>query len=129
MTASDFLQRTGLSRTGKTGLPERPEGYRRHEQLPRAFRDAEFGLFGKLALSNQAPLANDLRDLDGYEDLFERQDYCDCEDGRSGSRPAAYFTDLMYFVQEHVSKKVFVRAIPRTPSISRTGAPISGNSP
>ncbi|HYR02922.1 MAG TPA: neuraminidase-like domain-containing protein, partial [Syntrophobacteria bacterium] len=109
MSESDFLQRTGLE-------PDKGRQVYRNalkvtdatSNFLEAFRDAEFGLFGKLALSNQAPLVNDLRDLDGYEDLFGRQDYCDCEDCRSVLGPAAYFTDLMYFVQEHVSKKVFV---------------------
>lgn len=72
-----------------------------------AIRDSQQGGFGRLAVSNQHSLINDLNRTDGLDLLFGRQDHCDCAHCRSILSPAAYFTDLMYFVEENVTKKVF----------------------
>lgn len=72
-----------------------------------AVRDAMLGTFNSLAVANQNSLVNDLKEIDGFDDLFGNQDFCDCEHCRSILGPAAYFTDLMYFIQENVSKKLF----------------------
>jgi len=72
-----------------------------------AVRDAMFGSFNSLAVANQNNLVNDLKGIDGFDDLFGNQDFCDCEHCRSILGPAAYFTDLMYFIQENVSKQLF----------------------
>lgn len=50
---------------------------------------------------------NQLKEIDGFDELFGSQDYCDCAHCRSIFSPAAYFTDLMYFIQKNVSDKVF----------------------
>lgn len=47
-------------------------------------------------------LINELKKIDGYEDLFGSQSWCDCEDCRSIFGPTAYFVDLMRFVEEKV---------------------------
>jgi hypothetical protein len=72
-----------------------------------AIRSGIKSVFNDFTVANQHPLVNDLREIDGFDKLFGSQDYCDCEHCRSIFSPAAYFTDLMYFVQENVSKKVF----------------------
>ncbi|MGZ6480411.1 MAG: neuraminidase-like domain-containing protein, partial [Bdellovibrionales bacterium] len=54
-------------------------------------------------------------EIDGYEELFGSQDYCDCEACKSIFSPAAYFTDLMYFVDKYVSKKLFVPSLTNHP--------------
>lgn len=69
--------------------------------------DGVRGTFDKLKVGNQHSLVNDLKEIDGFDKLFGNQDYCDCQHCRSVLSPAAYFTDLMYFVQENVSKKAF----------------------
>ena len=46
-----------------------------------------------------------LKDLDSISDLFGSQNYCDCEHCRSVLSPAAYFVDLMQFVEKRVLKK------------------------
>lgn len=68
-----------------------------------AVRDATFGTFNLLAVSNLVPLLDGLKDIDGLDDLFGSQNFCDCEHCRSIFSPAAYFTDLMDFIEEHVS--------------------------
>ncbi len=50
---------------------------------------------------------NDLKDLPGYADLFGNTSYCDCEDCHSIFSPAAYFTDLMYFIEKNITKPAF----------------------
>ena len=74
-----------------------------------AIRDVAAGGFRNIALNNQsAALVNDLKEIDGYEELFGNQNYCDCEACKSILSPAAYFVDLMFFVNENVSKKLFI---------------------
>ena len=36
-------------------------------------------------------------------ELFGSQDFCDCDDCHSVLSPAAYFVDLMHFLETHVS--------------------------
>ena len=76
-----------------------------------ALRDTVRGGFGDIAVSNlDRTLVNDLREIDGFDDLFGAQDFCACEECRSILSPAAYFVDLMYFIEQHVSKAVFIKA-------------------
>ncbi|XLS29484.1 neuraminidase-like domain-containing protein [Flavobacteriaceae bacterium M23B6Z8] len=46
-----------------------------------------------------------LKDVDTIADLFGAQNYCDCEHCKSVLSPAAYFVDLMQFVEKRVMKK------------------------
>lgn len=48
-----------------------------------------------------------IRKLPGYEELFGDQSYCDCAACDSILGPAAYFVDLMSFVDDKVTTKVF----------------------
>lgn len=75
-----------------------------------AIRDGVKNSFNHTNVSNQYPLVNDLKQIDGFSQLFGNQDFCDCDHCRSVLGPAAYFCDLMYFVQENVSKKLFTGA-------------------
>ncbi len=51
-----------------------------------------------------------LKKLTGYEDLFGSQSYCDCGHCDSILSPAAYFVDLMNFIETHVTNKDFTGA-------------------
>ena len=73
-----------------------------------AARDAMQGTFRSLQVSNPHPLVNDLRGIDGFEALFGSHNYCHCDHCQSILGPAAYFTDLMHFVDENVSARRFV---------------------
>ena len=53
------------------------------------------------------PVLDYLRGLDGFADLFGSQAACDCGHCESLLGPAAYFADLMLFVQQHVSGPLF----------------------
>jgi len=72
-----------------------------------AIRDMQNGGFNSLAVNNLIPMVNDLRQIEGYSQLFGNQDFCDCEHCRSIFSPAAYFVDLMLFVEKNVTQKVF----------------------
>lgn len=72
-----------------------------------ALRDSQRGGFSALTVNNLGRLVNDLKALEGYAELFGNQDFCDCEHCRSIFSPAAYFTDLMLFVEKNVTKRVF----------------------
>ncbi|UII31481.1 hypothetical protein LVD17_24620 [Fulvivirga ulvae] len=48
-----------------------------------------------------------LRRLNGYEEFFGETDFCQCDHCSSIISPAAYFTDLMSFLTEHVLDEHF----------------------
>src|SRR5262249_36985919 len=62
-----------------------------------------------LAVGNVYPdLLNELQRIDGFSDLFGPQDFCGCDECHSIFSPAAYFCDLMHFVEKNVSRAVFI---------------------
>lgn len=64
--------------------------------------------FSSLAVANLAPSAVDFfRHIDGYEELFGEQDFCRCEPCASLLGPAAYFVDLMSFVETNLLARGF----------------------
>ncbi|MEM8934078.1 MAG: Tc toxin subunit A, partial [Acidobacteriota bacterium] len=67
--------------------------------------------FGRLPVGN-VPIGVDdvLKEMPGYEDFFGSQDYCACDACRSILGPAAYFVDLMRFVEESISEPTFPEA-------------------
>lgn len=66
------------------------------------------GGFDLLAVSNlPSDLADQLRQLPGFSELFGNQAYCDCGECQSILSPAAYFCDLMRFVEEKVTSRYF----------------------
>jgi hypothetical protein len=108
LTEEDFIAQSGLD------ITEGRKAYKKAGDLAlgaahyyTAIRDSVKNVFNTTNVSNQHPLVNDLKEIDGFDQLFGNQDFCDCSHCRSVLGPAAYFCDLMYFVQENVSKKVF----------------------
>lgn len=73
-----------------------------------AFLDAFKGGFNWLHVANMDPqVADYLKRFDGFSALFGSQAMCKCEHCRSILGPAAYFVDLMTFVERNVLDKVF----------------------
>jgi hypothetical protein len=65
--------------------------------------DLRWGLFDDLFVANVRPNVHDyLRRLDGYETLFGSLSFCACQHCQSILGPAAYFVDLMKFVDDHI---------------------------
>ncbi len=52
-------------------------------------------------------LVNELRDLDGFEDLFRSQQGCDCAHCQSIFGPLAYYVDLMSFIENKILSNTF----------------------
>ncbi len=67
-------------------------------------------------------LVNDLNGVDGYAELFGNTAYCECDHCRSIFSPAAYFTDLMYFIDKNITKVAFAGK-PNHPIRLRTRRP------
>lgn len=66
------------------------------------------GTFGTIGVGNISPtLEGFLKEIPGFADLFGSQNYCDCEHCDSILGPAAYFVDLMCFVEENVTQEHF----------------------
>lgn len=64
--------------------------------------------FRSLQVANiDSTVINDLHRVDGLSELFGSQDYCACEECRSILSPAAYFADLMKFIQTNISSVSF----------------------
>ena len=64
--------------------------------------DIVAGLFGKLGVSNQPPVEDYLKKIAGFQDLFGTISFCHCEECASIIGPAAYFVDLMKFIDENL---------------------------
>lgn len=70
--------------------------------------DVVKGGFKDLAVGNISPaLAEDLKEIPGFADFFGNQDYCNCKHCQSILSPAAYFVDMMCFLDEHVAQRFF----------------------
>ena len=66
------------------------------------------GSFDWTNVGNTGPSIKDyLKDIPGYQDLFGDLAFCDCEWCQSIYSPAAYFVDLMQFIEKYVLKKHF----------------------
>ncbi len=108
LSEEDFISASGLStKKGRMVYEKAKDLSIGSTHYMEAIRDGIKGNFKDLTVSNQQPLVNDLKEIDGFADLFGNMDFCDCEHCRSIFSPGAYFSDLMYFVQQNVSKKVF----------------------
>ncbi len=106
-----FQSRTGLATDVAQGIFE--ESYLTAAGVTGTFggvMDLISGGFGYLSYANLSPEIDDyLRRLTGYSELFGSQAYCSCSHCQSIMSPAAYFCDLMMFVEENVSNPNFAQ--------------------
>jgi hypothetical protein len=116
-TLEQFRSRTGFDDTladryhaaGRSGIARLTTG-------ALSLVDVLRGGFDEIGAGNILPsIADYLRKLDGFADLFGSQDYCACAHCQSILSPAAYFVDLMGFVEERVSKVHFAGATATDP--------------
>jgi hypothetical protein len=108
----------------QTGLPL-AEVRAYHAQAERKADDAALSWFAFHDLERDAQLIQHrslldppvyLKKLIGYAELFGSPNFCHCEQCQSVLGPAAYFVDLMYFVERHIL----------TPSFKANGAEKNG---
>jgi hypothetical protein len=107
---SEFIQSSGLD-LGKARLTY-AKAQRYSEVVAHNFetiRDALKGQFKDIRMANISTrqLANELQEINGFSDLFGSQNFCGCEECTSILSPAAYFVDLMRFIDTNVSQQVF----------------------
>jgi receptor-binding and translocation channel-forming TcA subunit of Tc toxin/ABC toxin-like protein/neuraminidase-like protein len=111
-----YRSSTALSRSRpseiaeKTGLPiAKARAY--HAQAERKANDAALIWFAFHDLERDARTIRHralldppayLKQLTGYAELFGSPDFCNCEHCQSVLGPAAYFVDLMFWVERHI---------------------------
>ena len=109
--ASQYAADTGLSdEVAKAHVANAKENVARLTAGVGALLEASQGAFNQLAVSNIAPPTETLgflKELPGFADFFGLLDYCDCRHCQSILSPAAYFVDLMCFVDMHVNRTYF----------------------
>jgi hypothetical protein len=70
--------------------------------------DAYDGHFNRTRAGNVRPSIKDhLKAIPGFSELFGSQDYCNCKECQSILGAAAYFVDLMTFIEENLTGRVF----------------------
>lgn len=62
------------------------------------------------SVSASVDVGSYLRRLEGFEEMFGRQATCKCRHCQSVLSAAAYFVDLMRFIDENVTKRIFIGA-------------------
>ncbi|HYE56425.1 MAG TPA: Tc toxin subunit A, partial [Chitinophagaceae bacterium] len=110
MSEAEFVKRSGLKKEdAKSVYAKATDKAMMAAHQWAAIWDVAKGGFKDMGVSNlKVPgLLNDLKDVDGMAELFGSQDYCDCTDCRSIFSPAAYFTDLMFFIEKNITNAAF----------------------
>ena len=109
VTLPEFIQATRLDEAAAYRYyQEARQSIIRSTGAMGAILDHYTGSFDKTAVGNTNPAILDyLRAIPGYDDLFGAMAFCDCADCQSIFSPAAYFVDLMQFIERHVLSKHF----------------------
>ncbi len=75
--------------------------------------DETFGGFAGIEVTNvSAEVEDHLRRMPGYADFVGSQAHCHCRHCQSIISPAAYFVDLMEFIETHITRETFGNARP-----------------
>lgn len=108
-TIADLAKRAGLD-------PARAEFYYRRAKDIAVGVTGHFGSLidtikvkpGTLPVGNTTPPVDGfLKEIPGFAEFFGNQDYCNCNHCQSILSPAAYFVDLMCFIDEQVTQPYF----------------------
>lgn len=84
--------------------------------------DTDHGIYFNEDLVHPDGAARFFREVEGYDALFGRQDYCQCDECGSIISPAAYLVDLLRFVETNVLRPAFGNTV-RLPSDLRDRRP------
>ena len=86
--------------------------------------DHSIGSFDWTDVGNSNPNIKDyLKEIPGYQDLFGKLSFCECEHCQSIFSPAAYYVDLMQFIDKYVNQKYFKGAKANHPLHLKTRRP------
>jgi hypothetical protein len=108
-----FAARTGLAANRAKSIHDRAsDTLSGVSAVVGSFVDVVKGGFGKLGVGNLfGDVSDALKQIDGYADMFGPVDGCNCSDCESILSPSAYFVDLMYFIEQHITTKCFAGAL------------------
>ncbi|GAA5225380.1 Tc toxin subunit A-related protein [Membranihabitans marinus] len=109
VTLNEFITSTKLDKTKATLYFENAHmAIIRTTGMMGSILDILTGSFDWTRVGNTGPTIEDyLREIPGYQDLFGQLAFCDCQHCQSIYSPAAYFVDLMQFVERYVIDKHF----------------------
>lgn len=109
VTLPEFIRTTQLDATVATRYFENAHmSIIRTTGVMGSILDILSGSFDWTAVGNTSPAINDyLKDIPGYQDIFGDLAFCECEHCQSIYSPAAYFVDLMQFIDRYVVSKHF----------------------
>jgi Salmonella virulence plasmid 28. len=109
VTLDDFVKTTKLDKAVATRYYEEAHmAIIRTTGVMGSILDMLTGSFDWTNVGNTGTSIKDyLRDIPGYQDLFGELAFCDCSDCQSIYSPAAYFVDLMQFVDRYVIARHF----------------------
>jgi hypothetical protein len=112
VTLPEFVKATKLDTAIATKYFENAHmGIIRTTGVMGSILDILTGSFDWTAVGNSSPAIKDyLKDIPGYQDLFGDLAFCECEHCQSIYSPAAYYVDLMQFVERYVISKHFTGA-------------------
>jgi hypothetical protein len=106
LTQQDFQTASGLSEAKSAAV------YRNAQELATAAGVKAIAIMrvgqggrpgvGPMGLQNSGAIADYLVRIPGYDKLFQTAGFCDCEECQSVLGLAAYFVDLMYFVEQQI---------------------------
>lgn len=116
-SASEVTDSTFKQFVNKSGLTERKaKKYYKTSQstvasaaaVTSAVVDIKTGGYEQLQVASMPPMMDDyLKKIDGYQALFGSQNYCKCEHCQSVLSPAAYYVDLLDFIEENILDDIF----------------------
>ena len=103
MCRHHFIASTGLDDTAGKAYHDKARGLAARSVIGLMGVKTQIdSILGKFGFDNADPAVGDyLKKIDGWEALFGSLDYCNCEHCRSIFGPAAYFVDLMRFLESH----------------------------
>jgi Tc toxin complex TcA C-terminal TcB-binding domain/Neuraminidase-like domain len=105
----DFRRKTGLNgETARHYHKKATSSLSRASHAVVSSIDAYDGPFHRMPVGNvRSSIKDHLKAIPGFSELFGSQDYCNCTECQSILGAPAYFVDLMTFVEEHLTGRVF----------------------
>ena len=112
-SASQIAKLTVGKLAGQTkwSLPEASVYHAKAKQIANKAALTWFGIYDLLRDHRTTPVQvlkwpeTFFRPLQGYASLVNDQPWCECSECQSVLSPAAYFVDLMYFIERHISQE------------------------
>jgi hypothetical protein len=108
-SVADFRKKTGFDEgTTRTYHEKARAALSRSSHAVVSAIDAYDGPFHRMPVGNvRSEVKDHLKSIPGFAELFGSQDYCSCSECQSILGAPAYFVDLMTFIEENLSGRVF----------------------